>query len=666
MSRLIHGLGAVVMGVGLLLGAPSPVSAQTAVLDCDAKILDTTNGHVLDTAKVLEAIGRLEHAGADVRVRAFQEIPGALETYQANHVRDCATWRGPNGNIKGNLVTVMFSMDHRSAIYYGGNFSDEVSGDVDDIRGSVMGDQFRNGDFTAGVVDSLDELTDDITPTDWGGIFRWISIVVGSISVLILLFWGVRRAVRRHRQRVAAEQLRVAKLRSAQRTATALYEQVASAYGEIDTRRTGLVPHFQVATGVVDGALEKRLITANKAVEAGFERLTNDWQEANTDPANDPTKERTQEEYDANVTTWQALHESSTRLREELDELFEACVTAKQKSEEVPTELANQRRLIEELRSAHTRFTGKGYRAVGGQFLDTVSERFEEIQANIDAHRYDEASDELQSVDTERTELLGQIDDIPRERVRLQGRLLKLEEAFTGLSDQVSKAKATLATAKNTYCAANLAVPQKALAEIQAKHSQWASVQKAAEAALSMEIQAWDRAAGLVDDLDRMKTKIDTGSQLIEHSVEELDELARSAEGRIDQLSTDLEAALQKVSGYKGKQEDVKKELEELAGGVPELRTLLGRPKPDYLAFDVRVGQIRASMDAVLVTAKARHDKAKAAARRSSSGSYRGGSGGFGGGGSTTIIGGGFSCGGGSGGGSVGGFSCGGGSAGSW
>jgi len=640
MNRYLRGLCAAVLGLGTMILVTPSASAQL-VTDCDAKIIDTTNTHVLDTAKVQEAISRLERAGADVRVRALQTAPGGVEAYESNHVRDCASWRGPTGQTKGNLVTILFSLDERrNAIYFGENFKDELQDDASGFLAD-MSSTFRTGDFTAGVANSLDQITDDVTPTDWGAIWKWVGIVVGLLAALILLFWGVV-GIRRYRSH---RRLRLAKLRSAQATARRLQAGVSEIYGEIDSLRAGLQPDYLVTLGVVDGSLEKKLKDRHASIEEKFVQLTNDWMGVQADPTNDPNKDRTLEGYDANIQTWQTLRNLATKLKEELEALSEACQAAKRKAEEVPAELARQRRLTVELRVAHTHLTERGYRPIAEEFLSGLSGRFEKAQANIDAHRYDEAAVTLQSIDDEREALDRRIESLPERRAELRRRLNEVAGQLSATATLIDAAERRLSETRRRYGRSNWVKAQEVFDAVRQEGARWPSAKAQANTALSMEKQDWDTATELIAELEKMFQRITEGCKQVGTSAKKLDELAETALPLLDTLTSDLQAALRKLISYKGKQSDAKKELEELIGQLPALRASVQVPQPDYLAFEAREAELRTSMNSILAAAKKRHDakvREEQRRRNSSSSNYRGGGGSGYGGSSTTIIGGGF------------------------
>lgn len=194
--------------VGLSALFAGSASAQPAI-DCTSKVADQTAGHKLDIPKIQAAITQVEHFGADVYVRAFEVTPGgSLDSFWESGLRACPNWRDSAGTTKNNVIFVGFGMDRNSAIFYGSNFQ-VLKGSVDGIRANDMNANFREGDFTEGVVDALDSVAADIDPhrpmakgTDWAPVVKWILIGLGILIAGIALLLGLRGFLRWNTQRI--------------------------------------------------------------------------------------------------------------------------------------------------------------------------------------------------------------------------------------------------------------------------------------------------------------------------------------------------------------------------------------------------------------------------------------------------------------------------------
>ncbi len=190
--------------VGILGFGFMPLSAS-ADTGCDAPILDETTDKVLsDRSKLQPAMDKLMEAGADVRIRAFQTAPyGSLETYRHQQIDSCDSWG--KGDMKPNLIVIVFSMDRQSSILYGDGYASTVGKHAEDLR-LEMGRYFRQGDFDGGVTATLDSTTGLITPFNWTGFWKWAGIIVGGIVLLALIVLIVFRIRRNSRKKNTMKQ----------------------------------------------------------------------------------------------------------------------------------------------------------------------------------------------------------------------------------------------------------------------------------------------------------------------------------------------------------------------------------------------------------------------------------------------------------------------------
>jgi uncharacterized membrane protein YgcG len=177
---------------------------------CGASVADSTSAQVLDVPKVTEAISTANQTGVDIYVRAFETAPGgSLDAFWQNSVSECANWRnGTAGSVtpKGNVVLITFSMDHKSAVFYGPAYNQTI-GDAGatNVRNEMNG-FLKGGDFTGGVIHAVQKvglLTDpahssssapsapiDLSWTIW---LLWIFLCLLGTAVVVVAVVLLRR-----------------------------------------------------------------------------------------------------------------------------------------------------------------------------------------------------------------------------------------------------------------------------------------------------------------------------------------------------------------------------------------------------------------------------------------------------------------------------------------
>lgn len=189
---------------GLLTGI-APANAQ--VTSCSSKVVDQTSDKVLDIPLVEQSIQNAERFGADIYVRAFDTAPyESLDEYWKQGLRDCSNWSAYNGSEpKPNIVLLSFSLDRKSAVFYGANYGERLRSEIDGIRSS-MSPHFRDGDFTAGITTALSGIETSLDPStssnsggssvSVGTFFKWVGWILLGIVTIIAAILAVILVVR--------------------------------------------------------------------------------------------------------------------------------------------------------------------------------------------------------------------------------------------------------------------------------------------------------------------------------------------------------------------------------------------------------------------------------------------------------------------------------------
>lgn len=167
MSRRIR-VAAATLAVAFAMSLGVIPAYAEDVETCTTRVVDRTDDQVLDVDAVDAAVQETVPTGADIFVRAFEVPPnGGVDAYWAQSWKDCANWRkgtAEDALPKGNIVLIVFGMDRTSAIFYGPAYNEDIGDErVNEIRAD-MGNFFRNGDFTGGVINAIEEVALDVDP----------------------------------------------------------------------------------------------------------------------------------------------------------------------------------------------------------------------------------------------------------------------------------------------------------------------------------------------------------------------------------------------------------------------------------------------------------------------------------------------------------------------
>lgn len=204
----------------LALFLVSPVlAAADPASDCAVTVVDTTDDHLFDVERLTAAANDMGHrTGLDVYVRTFQTTPhGDAGVWWRDAYKNCPALLATDGvTPKPNILVVAVGMDRKSAIEYGEAVT-KLDGDIDRIRGRVLGDALRDANaapaddqreaFTAAIETTLAELEAAYTkpPFDWGNVWAWVLKVLLAIAgVVASVFWFFlsRTGIRKHRAKV--------------------------------------------------------------------------------------------------------------------------------------------------------------------------------------------------------------------------------------------------------------------------------------------------------------------------------------------------------------------------------------------------------------------------------------------------------------------------------
>jgi uncharacterized membrane protein YgcG len=131
---------------------------------CDLVVID--HADVLDDPVVRRAARKVQAQAADVRVVAYDEVPGGnLDKHMTTEKNRCASWQGARSRWKNNLVVVAVSVgDRRSGIYYAKTFGADLDSRWRRIQANRMNPRFARGDYTGGMVAALTDIAKALDP----------------------------------------------------------------------------------------------------------------------------------------------------------------------------------------------------------------------------------------------------------------------------------------------------------------------------------------------------------------------------------------------------------------------------------------------------------------------------------------------------------------------
>jgi len=679
----------------MLLAPMSSAFAQDA--SCDAKVVDQAG--VLDINAVNSAVRNLELAtGADVRVRAFRQLPQGVDSYEAAQVTRCDSWHVAGTQAKkANLIVLAFSFEPRqSLLNYGSSFH-ALDGQVNSIRNNTMGDRFREGNFTAGVVNALNAMSNanrqpQPTATSSGPDINWsivalvAGIIVSVIVVGLFVFLGVPRMAensRRQRDELSEARRHLERSRS---IASGLYETLAG----FDTRTM----RAEVELAGVDlnptdlEKLRKRLESFDTEVAQADTALRelDGSDDAKLAKSRDPFAiHAVANRYDVLVSEIKQATEAGNKLRAAIKLVSEQIAQA-------PKDLAALQALHDTAVSLVNQLKETGYRlSTIVDNLDNVGINLDTCERHISTGHPGQAIVLLQQATADCKQYIERLQAIQAHPQDLLDRHAALSAQLQTSEVAYNQARQTLARLREQFMEPVLGTAAAIVAAAgQARNSAAAELAKVPGFA-TMETQQWDQAITALREAEKLVVeatasfgvKVEKGDKqsskppVFTAEVTRIEALPQTTAARLQSVQSSINSARTTIAGLRGDHSSRLADLRRCESQV-ELG-LVGASRHssrmiDYASVNRDIDAVQSSVDSALSAARRAHqrivddeaaraaadrrrrDDEEAARRRSSSSYSSGYSGGF--------VGGSFDTGGsGSSGGS---FDGGGGSSGSW
>jgi hypothetical protein len=580
--------------------------------DCESIVVDQTSDKVLDIDKIEAASQKLARdTGADVRVRAFQTVPnGSLDAYRDQVVQQCSSWRGGDGQLKANMLVYLFSMDRKSAIFYGANFEDELGGKVDDIRNNDMGDQFREGDFTGGIIAAEDATIEAFQPSKAGQYFAWIFgtiVALAAFGALIfgLIFW--------RRRRIMQEQQR----QKSQKQAISSRDSMAEAMNKLSM--TDLDTMFNLVNTDLNDHDKKELQQKKSFVDELYSSaITADSKRVEMSAANDPDQRLSTVQYDDLDAQYRNVEQLAKTATAAINELTAECERLIEQIHSAPVtygELVSKR---DSLATDNANLRNAGYRHTEEEAIAEISRLLTEADREIQARRHGQALDELAKA----TQLCAEVEFQLVQQASVRGKLQSEHDALTTMLSTVQSnisEDQLLAYLQSTYdksCWQQLSAQKSNVINNLDEAEQLLSL---ANDDMSMDNQNWD---GASERLRRCRQLISEASPYlteVEHLASRLESLNSGLAGRLSELSDDISSARSTIGTLKIKKGPYLSKLDDIEANATSVRRELGGHKPALLDIEQRIEKLSEQVATTLKEAKKAHKKieqAEAAERR--------------------------------------------------
>ena len=429
----------------LILGLHADVSAQS---NCDAIVVDDGNFFGSGIDRVEEAAQRLIALGADVRVRTARSLSPAsnLDSYEALMRESCASWRSTDGQRKNNLVLFMIYAESETnrgtGLFYGGQWDPSLGLNAAHtrIQTEFMNPRFRDGDFVGGFVNGINETYRIINlqlnppapagPGNVGSALVYIALIGAG---LLILWWGIRYALRRKRDREENEAAQNDAIAERQRVTEGLLDLTSSSEGIstldlLEARVNKLLPMVSPSTG---DPISFRLKELKHVVE-GIQSAVADL--ATT--ASDPTQDRLGTDiYESIEGRYYTQYEKILAARGEVVEIRSAIDSAMEMAERAPELLEEARAGMALIEEALSNAAQQGFKIEELEVRKRALElKLEEASYAIEERALDRAA-----------RLTDEVSEATQSLIKYSGDLPNIKES---LSDEISDLAARIEKSK--------------------------------------------------------------------------------------------------------------------------------------------------------------------------------------------------------------------------
>jgi len=633
-SRIL--LAGIVLALSVVMGRP--IQAQTSA--CDTVVIDDAQVFGDGISRVQDAADKLMKLGADVRVRTIQTDgdAGNLDNYADRVMTACASWRGPDGNYKNNMIAVFVSMEHEDGLFVGDDWKDSIGPNWKRIEADLMAPKFSEGDFAGGFVSGMEEIArlvnlqvhpptavpqqqvpnvvviipttqqevrSETPPPDLSGLWNVLLWIVG-LAILGLAGYYAFKAVTKYleilgKTRVAQQKAKIQKVAAASRVNTwdGKLQPVQAKLADLQQR---VAPgDLQPITSQVNTSVQ----IANQAAEKFYEQ---------NHSAGDPNVPRlTIQEYLNIAGAFEDILQDMGKAEGILSQ-------AEMRIDQLVEYIAQAPKAVEKLQGLITgaethiqTIAGKGYKVE--KYLGVLSEAkksLAEVQKAIAAKKYGLAMKLANTTSDQVAAAVGDAESLPQKIQALQNLLRQVKTRNESVKSAIAAGKAIFDAITSQYAETLWNSIKGNGTEATKRVISVDTAIPTVEQYLKMEVQEFDQAETLLKQMVEALDQADSYMRSISSLQDHLKELRRSAPSEILSAQNDIKAAEAYIEQYDPDiAESLEKDLVENQQLLDTAREMLKQETPNYVQI-VKIAQKANSVaDNILAEARSEHEAAE-------------------------------------------------------
>lgn len=552
----------------LMPGLASASSADSQA--CDAVTVDTTTRSVLDVSAASKSAESLSDLGYDVRIRAFETAPnGNLDAWYKNQLSSCSSWSMDGEFPKGSLVVIAFSMDRESAIYYGPNLKRTLDGEIDQIRAEEMNDNFRSGDFTAGITDTIDAISATIQgdrtessqvvnvteeATSGGSAFGW---AMAGLVLALVLAAAVYGAYRLHKS-LKTRRLALARTRS---DVLVLAHGVKERIGKLELKP------YETDVALLSSELNeddlRALRDAFGTYSTTYDRAITAASAISDEPSLTLDKPHPLEGWVTIRDRYGSLDGAVLDAEKEQSKLRSLIDHYNEEIKEAPSLVTRLATRSIELRARQEELRQQGFHVDQSEHFAEIDKQLLIAQREIEAKRPGHALDELRGGE-------GLLDDIESTLQFAPDQFKALNARYEEGRTELQQGNDALYAAVAVYAGIEERDHQDYLSGL-ATTTQLNELYSSAQAhlelardACTMESQQWSESAGAFRAFEASLSDLLTSCESVEQRLDLLNDLETSLPRRHESLRDSATQTLGDINGRKGNQRKFEKQLTQL------------------------------------------------------------------------------------------------------
>jgi uncharacterized membrane protein YgcG len=603
-----------------LIAAPLSAQSQdqTPVID-SAGIFDNRFG------EVETAVGNLVSQGADVRVRTIATYgnAGNLDLYEQQLEQASPSWKGPDGNLKNNLIVMIIALQERqTGLYYGTIWAGTLDSNWIRIQTEIMNPRFKAGDYVNGVVQGLGEIRNllqskvqsptstrtnlpqtPITQIAKGSSSGWIIpvviIVILGLATGLLVFMSMRK---NKAKRQAARQKALLVKQGAASGINELIEKLQMLEIKVD------VTAAKVAPEEIKG-LKEPLEKSRKLIDQSSQSYS-ELSHSAGDPEN---PELSESALAAIEGKYQKILDDLREAREKVKQTEDKITSIQDAIDSFPLKVDAVNKAIEDSQHAQSDLEKAGFKtAYPAGLVAKGRATLEQAKALIGEKRYLEALNTVNLAGDQISESVKAGGELPRKKA-------ETESAVPALAARLEQVKTTIDTGRNIFDKIATGYAETNWASVRGNGSEaenridWAQdALEDARTAAGTERQDYHQAMELIDKGNKWLAEAESLMKSISELDANLAIARRDAPNEIEAAQTDVKTAWDYINRF---DDDIRESLEDdlrQAEGKNNLaREELKKNRPDYFNVIKLARETNESADKILAQARNEHEAAE-------------------------------------------------------